>query len=410
MRRSFVALCCFFFACTLFAQTQLTLNAVLEKIEKNNPLILSYENRIKSANELVGTANAWAPPKAGLELDKNPYSFNNFYAGVVRTSFIQDLPNGKVIGAKRNYLRSLSQIDMNESAYQKNKLYSQAKEAYYGIYIAQKNVQILKENISILEAMIVFSEKQMAAGKGDMAGIFKLKARLADKETKLVHDENMIKAYMATINYLTNTDLNQAFTIDTAGIVKDYRNLVFLYNKDSIECKRSDIMQMNSMISSMKLNQNVMSLRSKPVFGLRFEHFWITGMPDMFSVMGTMTIPIAPWSARSYKSEVKAMGFEIAAMQQEKDNMVNMASQMIKMLVIEMNSEYTELSNYTNKVIPAYKKSFDAYMLAYRQNTSDLFMVLMAFDDLQMSQMEYVEHLSVLLKVQTEYEKEMQIR
>ena len=410
MKKLFLIAGSFLIVCCASAQQTLTLKNILENIEKNNPLLKSYGNKISADSAMVGSAKAWLPPKVGLELDNNPYSFDKFYSGIARFSFAQDFPNGKVISAKTDYLESLSQIDMNESMYQRNKLFSQAKEAYYGIYIAQKNVQILKESIEVINSMIELAEKQMATGKGDMAAIFKLKAKLPEKETKLVHDENMIKSYMATVNYLMSADVNQEFTIDTNNIAKDYKKLIFIYNKDSIECKRSDIMQMSSLINSMKLNQTVISMRSKPTFGILARHYDVARKPDMFSIMGTMVIPIAPWSARGYKSEAKAMEFRIASMKEEKENMVNMTSQKIKMLVIEMNSEYQEIDNYTKKVLPAYKKSFDVYLLGFKQNTSDLFMVLMAFDDLQMAQMEYINHLETLLKVQVNYEKELQIR
>ena len=405
---------CLIVSCWLFVIAangqNLSLDTIFSRIEKNNPLLRSYQNKIEGDSALVSSGSAWMPPRMGVEFDRNPYSFDDFYNGMVRTSLVQEFPNKKVIDAKTNYLGSLSKIDINEEKYQRNKFFAQAKEAYNGIYISQKKIQITKKNIDVLKSMIELSEKQMANGKGDMAPIFKLKARLADKETKLVHDENMIKSYMATINYLTSVDINQTFSIDTTNVIKDYKNLIFIYTKDSIECKRSDIMQMNSMINAMKLNQNVIALRSRPTFGFKLEHYAIAAKPDQFSVMGTMTIPIAPWSAKGYKSEVRSMEFKITAMEQEKQNMINMTSQMIKMLVIEMNSEYQEIDNYQAKVLPAYKKSLDSYLLAYGQNTSDALMVLMAYDDLQMAEMEYIKHLETLLKVQVDYEKELQIR
>ena len=253
-------------------------------------------------------------------------------------------------------------------------------------------------------------KKQLATGKEELATVFKLKAKLTEKQTMLIHDENMIKANIATLNYLMNADINQTFDIDTNNIIKDYRSLIYVFTKDSIEAKRSDIMQMSNVVNSMKLNQNVIASRAKPVFGMKVEHFAIPNRRDLFSVMGTMTIPVVPWAARGYKSEGKALNFRIAAVEQEKLQMINMASQMVKMLVIEMNSEYQEIDNYKTKVIPAYQKSMDAYILSYGQNTSNMFMILMAFDDLQMAQMEYIKHLGVLLKVQVDYEKELQIR
>ncbi len=391
------------------AQT-LSLDAVLSGIEKNNPLLQSYQNKIKGNDALVEGAGAWMPPKAGLEFDQNPYGFDNFYAGTIRTSVMQDLPNFKMIDAKKNYLESISKIDLNESLYERNKLFSEAKEAYYGIYISEKKIKITKENIALLNSMVDLSQKQMQSGKGDLASIFKLKARLADKETMIIHDENMIKTFCATINYLMNTDVEKLFLIDTTNIVKNYKNLIYLYNKDTIENKRSDIMQVNSVINSMKLNQNVMLLNSKPIFGFKFENYAFESHSPVFSMMGTMTIPIVPWSAKGYKSEVKSMGFKISAMEQEKENMINRTSQRIRMLVIEMNSEYSEIENYTKKVLPAYKKSFDSNMITYGQNTGDALAILMAYDDLQMAQMKYIEHLETLLKVQVDYEKELQIR
>ncbi len=409
MKNLLLVIYCWLLVTCAHAQA-LSLDAVLSGIEKNNPLLQSYENKIKGDKALVEGAGAWMPPKVGVEFDQNPYSFDNFYAGTVRTSVVQDFPNRKMIGAKTNYLESLSSFDMNESMFERNKLFSQAKEAYYGIYISQKKIKLIKENISLLNSMIDLSQKQMENGKGDLATIFKVKARLADKETQLIHDENMIKSYMATINYLMNTDVNQTFLIDTTNIIKNYKNLIYVYNKDTIENKRSDIMQVNSLINAMKLNQNITLLNSKPLFGFKFEHYAYQSRPHLFSIMGTVSIPIVPWSARGYKSEAKSMGFKISAMEQEKQNMLNRTSQSIKLLVIEMNSEYLEIDNYSKKVLPAYKKSFDSYMITYGQNTGDAFPVLMAYDDLQMAQMKYIEHLERLLKVEVDYEKELQIR
>jgi outer membrane protein TolC len=385
------------------------LKNILDSIEKNNPLLLSYQNRINSANALVPSANTWNPPKVGVEFDQNPYSFDNFYNGVVRISLSQDFPNRKSINAQGNYLSSLAQIEVNEFGYERNKLFSEAKSAYYGIYIMQKDTTIINQNIRTLNAMIDLSEKQMATGKGDVASVYILQAKLADKQTTLIHDENMIKTYIANLNYLMNVDADRTFSIDTNNILKNYRNL-FSPVKDSIEFRRSDIMQVNSMIYSMQLNQAWMGLQGKPIFGFKVEHFSLIGMPDMFSIMGTMTIPFAPWSSRGYKSKVNSMRYTILANQQEKQNMVSRTYQTIRILTIEMNSEYQEIDSYNKKVIPAYQKSFDANLLAYGQNTNNLSMVLMAYDDLQMAQMEYLKHLQTLLNVQVDYEKEMQIQ
>ncbi|HLG04072.1 MAG TPA: TolC family protein, partial [Bacteroidia bacterium] len=146
---------CVYSVCT--AQV-LNLNGILDSIEAKNPLLLSYQNKINADNALVASANTWQAPRAGVELDNNQYSFENFYDGMVRLSFMQDFPNRKQINAETNYLQSLSQIDINEYAHQRNKLFSLAKEAYYGIYIMQKDTAILNQNMQTLQAMIQLTQ------------------------------------------------------------------------------------------------------------------------------------------------------------------------------------------------------------------------------------------------------------
>lgn len=388
-----------------------TLNDVLNKIEQNNPSVNAYQNRINAINENSKSARAWAPPKTAVEWDMLPYNLDYGKGSMLRLSAMQDFPNVKRNYARENYMKSMAVSERYAGEFHKVELFAEAKETYYKIYISQRKIAVLEESGNALKLMIDLGTKQMAITKGELAPIYRLKARLTENETMIVHEQNMLQSLQATLNFLMNEDVNQTFEIDSSRLVKDYRGLNTFLKIDSLDCKRSDLMRMNSEINTAKLNQNFISLRGKPEFGMKFEHYQRFGnMPSAFAVMGTMTIPSAPWSAKGYKSEVRALDYRIAGMEQDKKNMVNMAMQMIKMYLIELESENKELDNYAFKVIPAYKKSLDANILAYGQNTNDMNMTLMAWDDLLMSQMEYLKHLDTYFKVQTEYEKELQIR
>ena len=393
----------------VYSQT-ISLEEVLSRIEKNNPALLSYTNKINSANEMVNSANTWEMPMAGIQIGQNSYSFdfkNNTYSAMISAE--QWIPNGKKIQAKEDYLKSFTPIRQNEYEYLKNQYFSLAKEKYYERFVTEKKIQIINQNISLMKSMITISEKHMASGMGDLGSIYKMKAKLADAETMLIHEENMANSLTAELNSLMYSDLSQQFSIDTNNLLKNYRGANFLSVKDSVEKKRSDIQRMNSEISSMKLNQTLTLSQARPEFGARYEHTSTFGNGGMYAVMLQMKIPVS-WSTRGYKSEAKAMGFEITSMEQDKQAMINMANNMVNMLILELNTEYNEIDSYTKKVIPAYKKSFDANLLAYSQNTGDLMKAVLAWGDLQMAQMEYLKHFGILLKAQADYEREMQIR
>ncbi|HLG34063.1 MAG TPA: TolC family protein, partial [Bacteroidia bacterium] len=366
----------FLFSSTgIFAQV-LSLDSVLVRIENNNPALLSFEKKTAAADAMAEGARALPPPKAGVMLDENPYDFG-FGSRMVEFSVSQKFPSANSLNAKEDYLKSLSDIELKESEKIKNQLFAQAKARYFSRYVTERKIKTLNDNIGLMQNMIEISQKQMATGMGDLASIYKMKARLADTEIMLIVEENMVKAFTVEMNYLMGADLNQTFSLDTNNLVKDYRNENILAAREILESNRSDIQKMNSEINSMKLNRAMIATMSKPEFEFTAKHFLRTGNEAFYALEAMVMIPIAPWSAKGYKSEVKAMGLKVEAMEQDRQAMLNMASSMVNMLYLELMSKYSEVEKYREKVIPAYQKSFETNLLAYSQNTGEMMQVIL---------------------------------
>ena len=65
---------------------------------------------------------------------------------------------------------------------------------------------------------------------------------------------------------------------------------------------------------------------------------------------------------------------------------------------------------YDNNIIPALKNNYKTMLLAYEQNTEELFMLYDAWETLNMTQNQYWDQLQQLLFVQVELERIMQIK
>jgi outer membrane protein TolC len=167
---------------------------------------------------------------------------------------------------------------------------------------------------------------------------------------------------------------------------------------------------MQSQIQSMKLNQRWAASGSRPDFGIGFSHGQMFGMPNQFYIMGMMTVPIAPWSSKMYKSEVKSMDYEIEAMQKEKSTMERMAVQMINEKLVMLMYEKKQLDNYDKNVLPAYQKNLESTMLAYRQNTGNFFVLLDAWNMLLMKRLERTDKLGQVFISESEYEYQREIK
>ncbi len=394
---------------------KLSISAMIDSIVKVNPAVLMYEGKIKSIQAQTEGAKSWMPPTFSIALNKFPYQSSILkekapmnQAGVMFT-LQQMIPNSSKLNAKKSYLQSLTNVQQDNSEWEKNVLLSAAKIYYHQRYVAEKKMKIINDDLEILNLLINTAEGKYAYNQADLNTIFKAKG----KREELVNMKTMLQSQIAesniAINTLMNRDVNTVFEIDTIVAVKDYSQTVIVI-VDSSLLNRNDILSVQNSINSMELNKNLMSLGKRPDFGVSFSHAQMLGMPNQYTIMGMMTIPIAPWSSKMYKSEVKSMGFEIEAMQKEKENMQLMATKMIAEKRTMLNYEIQQYKNYEQNIVPAYQKNFETSLLSYKQNTGNFFILLDAWDMLLMKQIEKLDKLNEALKLQAEYEYEIEKR
>ena len=391
--------------------SHLSLPTIFQKIETSYPEILMYEVKIKSIQAQSEGAKSWMPPTASFGFDRFPYDLMMLnskddpmnQAGLMY-SVEQMIPNSAKLNAKQNYVNSLANIQQNNAEWTRNILRSNAKLLYYKRYVAERKLKVIKENIDLLNLFIGTAEERYKYNQADLSTIYKAQAKLKE----LQNMESMLLSEIAEsnigLNTLMNRDLNTLFSIDTIIPLHEYETLVI----DTSAIKRNDIASIESSIKSMKLNQTWMASAKKPDFGVKVQHMQMFGMPNQFAVMGMITIPIAPWSSKMYKSDVKSMGFEIDAMQKEKETMKLMAMQMIQMKLTMLKYEKEQLKNYENEIIPAYQKNMETSLLAYKQNTGSFFVLLDAWDMVLMKQIEYLDKTNDILKLEAEYEYEIE--
>lgn len=391
--------------------SHITLPAIFQRIDTSYPEILMYESKIKSIKAQEEGAKAWMPPTASFGADRFPYDFMMLdskndpmnQAGLM-FSVEQMIPNAAKLNAKQEYINSLANVEQNNAEWTKNSLRERAKVLYYQRYVAEKELKVVKENMDLLNLFLGTAEERYKYNQTDLNTVYKGQAKLKELQNMQSMLQSKIAESNIGLNILMNRDVNTLFSIDTAIPLHNYETFV----ADTSALKRNDIASIENSIQSMRYNQTWMASAKKPDFGVKLTHMQMFGMPDQFSVMGMVTIPIAPWSAKMYKSEVKAMGFEIDAMQKEKETMKLMSMQMIQEKVVMLKFEKEQLKNYENDIVPAYRRNMDASLLAYKQNTGSFFVLLDSWDMLLMKQMEQLDKLNDVLKLEAEYEYEIE--
>lgn len=405
-----------FFLHQLHAQetTNISLKKLLQQVETNYPSIIQYQYNMQSIQAKADGAKSWMPPTFSAGIMRFPYNMmmlnkknDPMNQAGISLSLEQMIPNTSKLNVKKSYINSLAEIEKSKSEWTKNELRREAKILYYNRYVNEKKQLILKESEEILQLLITTSEEKFSNNQSQLQTIYKAKARLAELNNMLLMIDGAIAESNIGLNILMARDINTTFQIDSLITPVNYANNTIDTANIS---NRSDITAINKYIQSMKLEQRVMEIGVRPDFGVRAEHMQMFGMPNQWSVMGMMTIPIAPWSSKMYSSETKSIGFQIQSMEQEKQTMELMALRMSAEKLTMLKYENAQYLSYKKSIIPAYENNLQANLLGYKQNTGDFFVLLDAWEMLLMKKLEAYDKLFNILKLEAEYEYEKEIK
>ncbi|MBA9079109.1 TolC family protein [Rufibacter quisquiliarum] len=398
----------------LVAQGQspvLSLDSVLQRISLGNPMLREFESRAKAQNAMAEGARSQMAPMVGAGVFMYPYPGQMEMEGqddaMFMTAVEQEITNPAKLRAREKY--QLSKAAIEEAGRDKafNQLRAQAKTAYYQWVVLEKKKSVLLENQRIMQFMLKLGKVRYPYNQSSLGSIYKAEGRLGEVENMLVMNDSEIIRMNIQLNMLMNLPPETRFRIDTTAQAP---KLTVLPDTAYLSAARSDIRQLDRTIESMRLNLRLENMQRKPDFGIRFENMMPRDrmMPQSFTLMGMVSIPIAPWSSKMYKSNIKAMDFEIQGMQKGRESLLNEAQAMVATMAQELQTKQTQVRNYETKIIPALRRNYETTMLSYEQNTSQLPLVIDAWEALNMAQMEYLNNLEQLYLIGVNYEKELE--
>lgn len=408
----------FSFAVCVVEGQVLTLDSIFKAIENDQAELKMYDSQIKAYDAYARGAKSIDPPQVGAGFFMTPYNTQMWKPdamtgsngmGAFMLSAQQMVSNPKKVNANVSYMQSMSGVEKQLKNNTKNELYNMAKMSYYEWMILKKKSQILTESESLLGYILKSAELRYTYGMDKLNGYYKTKAMLGDIQSMKLMIESEIRQQQVALNTIMNRNKEIVFDIDTVYALKDYENSFI--SDSAITESRSDYKAFDQNINLLKSKQLYEQSMRLPDFGVKYDHMFTFGtQPQQFSLMAMITIPIAPWSSKMYKSSVEGINFEIASIKNKQQVLINQTAGNLYSLKEQIHTRKQQVKLYEKTIIPSMKKSYQITLLAYEQNTDELFMVLDAFQNLKLAQMGYYDQLRELLLLQVEYEKQFEIK
>jgi outer membrane protein TolC len=409
IKRIFIVVA-FFTTVNANGQGHMSLDSIIAAVKERNPMLKSYSSRAEAMNAYAKGAKGWMAPEVGGGLWMLPYKKvdDPRDKGQIMLSVQQKFTNPAKLRANQGYLESKAAIEQASETYVFNELRAQAKTAYYQWMVLEKKKRVLKENEEIIALVLKIAQLRYPYNQSKISNVYKAEGRLQEVRNMILMNDNQIIQKNILLNQLMNVPGDVRFSIDTLGQPREF--ILAVADTITFAESRSDIRRIDKSILAMKLNQALENYQSKPDFNLSFNHMIARGseMPNQFMLLGMVSIPIAPWSSKTYKSNIQGMSKEIDAMKSERAAILNELLGMTTSMATEINTLGKQIENYEKRITPALHKNYETLMLAYEENKEELPIVIDAWETLNMTQMQYLDTVQRYYEMIVNYEKQLE--
>lgn len=411
----YIAISCLILSATNLAAQTLSLDNVLSTIKTNNPQLKMYDADIQSMDAAAKGARSWMPPQVETGFFMTPYNSNLWKAsemgqgmGNYMLGVTQMIPNASKLKADFNLMNAMSSVEKENKNYTVNQLKALAKTNYYQWLVLNKKIKIADDNLLLLDYMIKSMEIRYQYNMDKLPTYYKAKSQYSALESMILMLQNDISQKRIMLNTLMARDKNTKFEIDETYEIKDF-NLA-ISDTTSLSKNRSDV---KAIEKTMEINQlKIAAEKTKllPEFGIKYDHMFAFGtQPQQFSLMGMITIPM-PWSTKMNKANINSYHIKNESLNWQKEMILNEATGMISGMSNELNALKKQYEVAQKSIIPALKKNYETAILAWQNNTGDLFATLDAWEAFNMAQIDALDKLQNILAAQVEIEKQLETK
>ena len=399
----------------LVAQT-LSLDNVLTNIKTNNPQLKMYDADIQSMDAAAKGAKSWMPPQVSTGFFMTPYNpkmwkademnpgMGNYMLGVT-----QMIPNASKLKADYNYMSTMSSVEAENKNYTINQLNALAKTNYYQWLVLTKKVKIANDNLLLLEYMIKSMEIRYQYNMDKLPTYYKAKSQYSILQNMILMLQNDISQKRIMLNTLMARDKNTSFEIDSTYKLKDFD--VMKSDTTSLSQNRSDVKAIEKTMALNQLKIKAEKTKLLPEFGVKYEHMFAFGEdPNQFTLMLMVNIPFAPWSSKMNKANINSFRIKNESLNWQKQMILNEATGMISGMNTELGNLKKQYDIVEKNIIPALRRNYDTAIIAWQNNTGDLFIVLNAWEALNMAQIDALDKLQTILTTQVEIEKQLETK
>ena len=346
-------------------RNRLVLPELIHEVLARNPELVAARKQWEAATNRIPQARSLDDPTLSVDLFNTPATFNITHTQNSIFGLSQNLPfPGK--RALKGEVASRS-ADMIEQAVRakERELVARLKQAYYDLFLAQKEVQIHHEQVELLRQFVEIANAKFRAGKGSQADVLKAHVELS----LLFQHRPVLEQRRETAEAMLNTLLDRD-PATPLGMAQEPSHLPLEQPTDDLHrLALTDRPELKAAELDVQRNEQSQALAQRqyyPDFNVSFRRFQNFQANDGFGAYVAMSIPFAFWTKPKYDAGVQEAAAAVAVARAQQHTLENLTRFQINDLLAKLRASDQVATLYRTTILPQGEQSLDAARIGYR--------------------------------------------
>jgi len=372
----------------------LQLQALVREALERNPEIQAARRVVEAKRAHIPQARAWPDPMVSVSYAGNvlpPFTVMRGDPSSVRQiSASQEIPYPGKTRLRGEIAAREADAESNAVEAIQRRVAAEVKQAYLDLYFTDKSLSTLEKDHALLEKLEKVAEIRYAVGKAMQQDVLKAQvelSRLAERRTILEEARRTIAAQLNSLRDLPVDSL--------VGKPAEIGHTVLPYSVDDLTAAAQAsfpvLKRQRVLIEGNRLAVDLAKKDVRPNFSVGYSYMQRTGMPDMYGITFSTTLPIFRRSKQDMAVAEAAANLEAARHMEA--NELTLLRYRVKQEFLQVEAAEQLLTLYAKAIVPQSTLALDSSVAGYETGKVDFLDLITNFTTVLDYELNYYQQL-----------------
>lgn len=360
-----------------------------------NPEIQAAQRNAEAKRTRIPQAKAWADPTLTLGYGGNilpPYTLMRGDPSSQRQFMAEQMiPYPGKTRLRGQIAAREADAEATTIEEVSRRIAAEVKQAYFDLYFTDQSLSTLAQDRQILERLAKVAEIRYSVGKGAQQDMIRAQielTRLTERQTMLEQARRTLEAQLNSLRDLP---------VDTPlGPTADLRPSPLLQTLGELQAAAAAgfpaLKRQQAMIEGNQLAVNLARKEVRPDFGVGYTYMQRAGMPDMYGITFSTSLPIFRRSKQD--QGIREASLNLEAARRMEANQLTLVRYRVKQDYVEQEAADRLMKLYQQGLVPQSRLALESSLASYETGAIEFQSVLGNFTAILEYELSYHQQLA----------------